>query len=57
MHHGARSIHVTGVRSATVGLRKVPYYPPLQASILFSEGYGEGSPQRFLAIGFSCRGS
>jgi hypothetical protein len=34
-----------------------PIIPSLQASILFSEGYGEDLLQRFLAIEFSCRGS
>ncbi len=27
MHHGVRSIKVTGIRSATVWLRNIPHHP------------------------------
>ena len=33
-----------------------PIIPSLQTSMLFSDSYSEGSPQKFLVIGLSCRG-
>jgi hypothetical protein len=39
MHHGVRTIQVTGVRYATVWLPVIPGIPSLEASITFSEAY------------------